>query len=661
MDNVDGMMIRYRSEIDGLRALAILSVLFYHAGFGFIPGGFVGVDIFFVISGFLITSIILKETREGTFSYAGFYERRIRRLLPPVIPVIAFCFLFSFFLLNPDQFSSFVSSCYAIVLFVGNWFFLSAVDYFGGPGDLTPLLHAWSLAVEEQFYFIFPFFLVLLASRPKSIRYVFCASVLLLSLGYSVYLLSQGETEAAFYNSFARFWELMIGAMLAVWNPSKPNQVKADLCEVAGVSFIAYAFIFYNAQTIFPGLSALLPTVGAALLIYAAGNGRFISKLLKSKPMVLVGLVSYSLYLWHWPIIVFTKLVKPGAGAILMVAGLVVSLILAILSYKLVERPFRMKTVAKSTGASFAFAILFMASITSVALALSYTKVEERRVELFAKVRSMLFDGDKLAVVATIDAENKFYMNNLNVNYFGNMPEYNQGAYAGFTCSYDRGNTVDRIFACVKAQMKERNVLVLGDSIGRDTMHSLRRVYPELNFIMIHQSSCPPGDVGGRCFRQLRELLAKVGGELKFEAVVINFRYRPKEWKDVESGIDAAKQVSSNVLMFGVSPMYAQKTSDYIKSLPESSPIPVFIAADDKGLTQWSYAELAEQAKAMAEKHHVTFVPVLEFFCPSAKCRMWVDNRPGNPLFIDEQHLTNKGMDEFGSYLKKQGAVNSLL
>jgi hypothetical protein len=302
-----------------------------------------------------------------------------------------------------------------------------------------------------------------------------------------------------------------------------------------------------------------------------------------------------------------------------------------------------------------------MATTATLALALSTTKVEERRVELFAKVRSMLFDGDKLAIVANIDAENRFYMTKLNVNYFGDMPEYDQGKYAGFTCSYDRSNTVDRIFACVKAQSKDRNVLVLGDSIGRDTMHSLRRVYPELNFIMIHQSSCPPGDVGARCFRQSRELLGKVGRELKFEAVIINFRYRPQEWKDVESGIDAAKQVSPNVLMFGVSPMFAQKTSDYIKSLPDSSSIPVFISAKDKSLTQWSYAELADQAKAMAEKHHVTFVPVLDFFCPSAKCRMWVDNRPGDPLFIDEQHLTNKGMDEFGAYLKNQGPVKSLL
>lgn len=655
-------MIKYRSEIDGLRAVAVLSVLFFHAGFGIVPGGFVGVDVFFVISGFLITSIIMKESLSGEFTYSRFYERRIRRLLPPLIPVLLASLVGAFLLLNTPQFGEFVHSCYAAVGFVANWFFLSSVDYFDGPGELTPLLHIWSLSIEEQFYFVFPvLFIFFLKKSQKSVIPVF-ALIALASLAYSTYLLANNMGESAFFNSPARFWELLVGSILAMIGSRKPaTQAACDIFEVVGVSLIVVPVLFYTKESYFPGVAALLPTIGTALIIYAAGGGRFVSPILKSKAFVSVGLVSYSLYLWHWPILVYTKMVWPGAGHLMMLCGLLVALLLAVASYYFIEGPIRRKQVIKSRNSAYSFALMTAFLVVGISYAANSDNASAFRVDTFAKVRGYLFSGDRPDVLAKIEQEKNFYLNNLNINYTGETPKFDLSVHSGWTCSFDKGNSADRIFDCLKSQDKTHSVLVMGDSIARDTMHSLRRAYPKVNFVALHQSSCPPGDVGGRCFSKSGELLDKVGRELKFDAVIINFRYRPKEWKNVESGIEAAKSVSKNVILFGVSPMFAKPASDYIKSLPDGADIPVFISEQDKKLTQWSYSEIAVEAKAMADKHGVKFVSLLDFFCPAGKCRLWVDNRPGDPLYIDEQHLTNKGIDEFGAFLKTQEQVKSVL
>lgn len=203
-------MIGYRSEIDGIRALAVVSVVLFHAGFDLFSGGFVGVDVFFVISGFLITSLIVKDIYNEQFSFIEFYERRIRRLLPPLVPVLLFTFICAALLLGEDRYKDFVKSSYSAIGFVSNWYFLSSVGYFDGPGELTPLLHIWSLSVEEQFYFVFPLILVLGArlgrSRLMTVALVMAAGSFL----YAVYLMQSGYKDAAFYNSLARFWELLV-------------------------------------------------------------------------------------------------------------------------------------------------------------------------------------------------------------------------------------------------------------------------------------------------------------------------------------------------------------------------------------------------------------------------------------------------------------------
>ncbi|MFU6154324.1 acyltransferase family protein [Pseudomonas aeruginosa] len=649
-------MLGYRAEVDGLRAIAVSSVLLFHAGFSFIPGGFVGVDVFFVISGYLITSIILREMEVGKFSFAKFYERRAKRLLPPLLPVLCASIIVSFALLDSDLLKEFATSVYSAVGFVSNWYFLQSVSYFGGPGEQTPLLHLWSLSIEEQFYFLFPAILLIVFLVGRRFIFPVLMSLLLMSALYSFYLIFKYDIDSAFYNSVARSWELLVGAVLAV----KPNwravgKVPANFVEILGLGMIVVAMACYSHTIAFPGLSAAVPVLGAALIISAGGNGSIVSPLLKSRPFVSLGLISYALYLWHWPILVFVRIVNPGVGAAGMALSLCGAIILAVMSYYLIERPIRTKSglraahVATASALSLLFVVFFSAIVTS-------DRLSDFHDKMFAEIRRSMYPGGRSDMIARIEKESNRYLIDLNVNFNGQSGVYKADKYAGWTCSYDKGNTIDRIYECLVSQAKDNNVLVMGDSIGRDTTHALRRAFPEANFIMLHQSSCPPGDANA-CFNGMADLLERLSISVKVNAVILNFRYMPSNWAAVSNGIDEAKKLSKNVILMGVSPFFSMTFVDFIKSIPSSSEIPLFIDNRNTDLTRWSYTDLANQARQMALSKNIYFVNVLDFFCPQKKCRLWVDNRYGDPLIFDQQHLTNNGISEFSEYLKRQSII----
>lgn len=651
-------MLGYRAEIDGLRAIAVAGVLLFHANFTFIPGGFVGVDVFFVISGYLITSIILREMELGKFSFVNFYERRAKRLLPPLLPVLFVSILFSFATLDAESFDGFARSVYSAVGFVSNWYFLQSVSYFGGPGEQTPLLHLWSLSIEEQFYFLFPAALFIIFRLNRVAVYPAVILLLAASAISSFDFILSYNFDDAFYNSFARFWELLVGSALAV----KPNwrvvgKASANTAEILGVCMIAGAMLKYTPATPFPGPSALIPVIGTALIIAARGAGSLVSPILKSKPFVALGLISYALYLWHWPILVFTKLLIPGVGEVGMVLALCCAIALATASYLLIEQPIRTKIrfraahVALASGLSFIFVVGVVAAVSS-------DRFSNFRERTFTDVRRALYTGDRADMIARVEDEGRRYLDTLNLNFNAKSGEYLVEKYKGWTCSYDLGNTIDRLYECLVSQAADENVLVMGDSIGRDTTHALRRAFPKTNFIMLHQSSCPPGEAKS-CFKDLSGLLGRLSDSVKIKAVVLNFRYRPAEWSVVASGIEAAKKLTPNVILFGVSPAFKMSPVELIKSIPPSSEIPLFLEQGSPKFLQANYSELVDGAKKMASAHNIYFVNILDFFCPQQKCRVWVDNRYGDPLHFDREHLTDNGINEFSDYLKKQPGIIS--
>ena len=346
--------MNHRRDIDGLRALAVLPVILYHAGVEFFSGGFVGVDIFFVISGFLITGIIKSEVDAGRFSIINFYERRARRILPAFFMIVAVTAGVGWFLMLPEDYQGFAASAIASALFASNMFFWAQSDnYFDAPAETKPLLHTWSLAVEEQFYLIFPVAILVIMFfisryRRKDAMLVFIvAAATLVSFAVAVWATSH-KPVAAFYWLPSRAWELMLGSLLAL-GAVKParRQWHAEAAALIGVAFIMAAIFGYSKTTPFPGLSALLPTLGAAGILYAGLDGRLTvaGRGLSLLPFHFVGLISYSLYLWHWPLIVFSKIYFGEETSPAVVAGVILaSFVLATLSWRYVEGPFRKKT-----------------------------------------------------------------------------------------------------------------------------------------------------------------------------------------------------------------------------------------------------------------------------------------------------------------------------
>ena len=337
----------YRPDIDGLRAIAVLAVIFYHAGVPGFSGGFVGVDIFFVISGFLITSIILKEVNEEKFSISRFYERRIRRIFPALYPVIFASFIGAGYLFRSFPFKQFAESLASTAFFCSNLiFWLKSGDYFGAPSAQMPLLHTWSLAVEEQFYIVFPVFLVAINKFFKRKYFLWIFTMAVISFAVSVYGV-QVHKSATFYLAPTRAWELLVGSIIALNAiPSIKNNFLRSSTALLGMVFITYSIFFYTEATPFPGCAALLPVLGSGLLLFSGhGNSTAVGKVLSFRPFVFTGLISYSLYLWHWPLLVFSRYYLMRALTPSETVGIItLTFIVSISSWKFIEQPFRGKT-----------------------------------------------------------------------------------------------------------------------------------------------------------------------------------------------------------------------------------------------------------------------------------------------------------------------------
>jgi peptidoglycan/LPS O-acetylase OafA/YrhL len=347
MKLVDKSLVRnftsYRPDIDGLRALAVIAVVAFHGFPEYVAGGFVGVDVFFVISGFLISGIILDETRVGVFSLRSFYARRIRRIFPALLLVLAVSLVAGWWLLLPADMVRLGKQLAASAAFVSNFYLWLQSDYFSPDARTFPLLHLWSLGVEEQFYIAWPLIIIGLKRKPN---WIIVAIVLIALFSFSLNVAFIDNHEADFYSPLTRAWELMLGASLA-WLRRRdgmawPASRSADIATIAGLIFIVASAFLFDQQSPYPGWLALIPTIGASLIIWGGANSRVASSTLSTRALVFVGLISYPLYLWHWPLLVFSAAYKFAPLTPLEV-GLVVaaSFILAWLTYELVEKKFR--------------------------------------------------------------------------------------------------------------------------------------------------------------------------------------------------------------------------------------------------------------------------------------------------------------------------------
>jgi peptidoglycan/LPS O-acetylase OafA/YrhL len=332
----------YRPDIDGLRALAVLAVVAFHGFPTYVTGGFVGVDVFFVISGFLISGIILSETNDGSFSLKRFYGRRIRRIFPALLLVLFVSLFAGWWFLLPADFARLGKQLAASAAFVSNFYFWFQSGYFSPDARTFPLLHLWSLGVEEQFYIVWPLIIIFLRRGPSWII------LAIVAVGLSSFFLSialANNHEADFYSPLTRAWELMLGAALA-WlrrrNGTALSAQSADMATASGLLMIGCSALLFDQQSSYPGWLALVPTIGASLILWSGECSRVGPYVLSNRYVVFVGLISYPLYLWHWPLLVFSAAFKfAPLTALEIVLVLTASFFLAWSTYVFVESNFR--------------------------------------------------------------------------------------------------------------------------------------------------------------------------------------------------------------------------------------------------------------------------------------------------------------------------------
>jgi peptidoglycan/LPS O-acetylase OafA/YrhL len=362
----------YRPEIDGLRAVAVIPVIFYHAGFAGFGAGFLGVDVFFVISGYLITGIVYGEVARGEFSLLRFYERRARRILPALYLVVAACLALGALWLLPNAFRELGRSAVAVALFGSNVYFNGAINYFTEDVDLWPLIHTWSLAVEEQFYAVFPLVLLLIRPTGRKGALIAVAALSAASLAWAQGT-ARADPQADFYLAQFRAWELGAGALVALAAPERLRLAFRARWSLAalGAALLALSFVFAPAD-LTPSLASLAPVGGAALLIAFARPENIWGRALALRPLVGVGLVSYSAYLWHQPLFAFLRyrFAAPSGGGAMLAAALA-SLALAYLSWRFVEQPFRNRSRVSrgfvfGAGATCAIALIVAGRLIAI-------------------------------------------------------------------------------------------------------------------------------------------------------------------------------------------------------------------------------------------------------------------------------------------------------
>lgn len=625
----------YRREIDGLRAVAVVPVILFHGEIPRVSGGFVGVDVFFVISGYLISSIIMAELHNGTFSLVKFYERRARRILPALLLVMLSFLIFAYALLLPSEMKTFGQSVLSVCAFVSNIFFWRYSGYFDVPAHSQILLHTWSLSVEEQYYLLSPACLILIWRL--GLRWVagVTIGIAFISLFASQAFVAS-KPAAAFYLFPMRAFELMIGATTAIllFNKSNGNRIKLnpfvnEALSIVGLLLICYSVFSFDNNTHFPGVSALIPTIGTALLIVFADDQTYMGRLLGQKIFVGIGLISYSAYLWHWPLFVVARLLGDAAPSISVSLSLAaVSFGLAFLSWKYVEYPFRRvysrKTIIIALSVPTAALIAFsLAAISTQGFASRFTD-EQLRVLAFSEFSYMQIyaEGGGCFLPRERGAE-------------AFTPPCNGAARRTHNTNQD--NQAARSFS----------VLSWGDSSAAALSRGIRQFVPDL--MQFTSIACPPlvGLVLTYSYncKDINDFVLRQIELLKPDKIIMHARwasYSGQELTLLENTVTAVRRVSpsSAVIIVGNVPYWHLR-------------LPILMAREHVSLDSQTYLRhrglsqsriLDEQIRAMAARNGVLFFSAFDAFCVQDACRTTaVLDGQAQPMTWDQFHLTVAG------------------
>jgi peptidoglycan/LPS O-acetylase OafA/YrhL len=612
--------MKYRPDVDGLRAIAVLPVLLFHSGISLFSGGYVGVDIFFVISGFVISQTLIKEIEGGHYSIANFYVRRIRRILPALVATILLSSVLALLVFLPNTMREFSTSVTATVLFVSNIYFWKHSGYFEITALDRPLLHTWSLSVEEQFYILIPVALFFTYRLFRNLTWPLFSLGAAASLALSIFLTDRGPT-ANFFLLPTRAWELLLGSIIVLAN-SKPagNWILREVSAVIGLCLIVFAVTTYTDATPFPGLAALVPTLGAALIIQSGRDqATLVGRLLSWHPLVGIGLISYSLYLVHWPIIVFARyaLLRDLVGWEIG-AFIILSLVLAYLSWRFIETPFRHPARVQPRTTLFAATAMVLATLAALGIVGAFTDGFHARFSNFRPPPATEAGGD-------VWLRGRCFLENQD-------PAAWKGDF------------------CVRTSGSPKNAVLWGDSFAAHYLPGLIKNQDRLshNIIQYTFAGCPPilsytsyarpGCAGfnAAIFEVIRHYHA--------DAVVMSSRWdqiRQRGLSGLRDTVERLQAAGVTVYVLGQSPMFAFDV-DILDARD---------AGQDKnaGSSAWYLSfNPIENARLRAASGSAIFVDPLPTFCTGRLCEYKV---PTGLLFYDYGHFSDIGSDlAVGSY-----------
>ena len=621
--------MRYRAEIDGLRAVALIPVILYHAGISLFCGGYVGVDIFFVISGYLITSILLSDLQGNNFSVLNFYERRARRILPALFLVLLFCIPVALVWLDPFALKEFSQSIFSVATFSSNILFYLKTGYFDTAAELKPLLHTWSLAVEEQFYIIFPLILAIFYRRNKRSNlplYSFLVLLFALSLFSSQWLVLENPS-AAFYLIHSRAWELLIGSFSAfLLNGKSPDHYKSrcsDIYSLAGLALIIASVLFLTGKTPFPGLYALLPTTGTFLIIVFSSEGTIAATILSNRILVGIGIISYSAYLWHQPLLTFFRIIllrNPNYPETLAI--LCVTLLLSWGSYYFVETPFRRRRAFKSQK------LILAASAACLVI--------------------LAFCGALGHIYRGFPARNGGYL------------RLAQNGGLSLNCS---GAPLDDAECKTNGDPK---VILWGDSHAMHLGGALSSIFSNAGLMQTTLSACPPVPNYQNAAR--KAIISCFDYNDRVKAWLSSLE-RPQDYLIVMSAlIDLSQSSIKNdfianvknlqsrgftVLLISSAPRYEGTENCLIRNIRQGGDF-----SNCNYPSQVTNLQYFTNMQQLADRLHVNYVSLYDLFCGVNLCRV---SKDGVLLLRDNEHLSVESKEIVASYIAQKIADNESL
>jgi peptidoglycan/LPS O-acetylase OafA/YrhL len=622
----------FRADIQGLRAIAVLSVVLYHANPNWMPGGFVGVDIFFVISGYLIAGILMGELERKQYSLVGFYERRVRRLFPALFVMLAYAAAAGALLLPPDAYNGFAKDAFATIFFVSNVTYYFQAGYFDPEAQLKPLLHTWSLAVEEQFYLLFPPLLAgLYAIARKRVRLVLAMLALASLLACEAAV--QRNEPAAFFLAPFRAFELLLGAVLARLAFADWSQRWRDGLSLLGLVLIAIGLFGLSEQSVFPGVSALLPCLGAAALLCAGAGGSSAGGRIVSGPFFnFFGSISYSLYLWHWPVLVFARYALVAPPTPLQTALLIgLAVLAATASYFLVERRFLARRGRPRLAIGVGLGVMGAAAAASFAIARLDGLPQRFRPEalaLFASAED--FSPKRLACH----------------NFLIDILPYERACVLG-------------------ASAVEPTWAVWGDSHGVELAYALseRLEARGLSLLQLTASGCPPAlgfDLTRRpiCDAQNRLLLEKLRADSRIGTVVFAVNFMGNVYPDqtlllahFTEAVEAIARIGRRVVIVAPIPVFDFEAPAAIGLIAQRGGDP-----SQFGLSRSEYDRATSEARQtisrLARRTGAMVVRTDEIFCDQARCRAHTPER--GAMYFNLDHPSLAGARPVAQQIERQ-------